>query len=753
VPTEPSISRDRVFRFGPFELSERQAELCKSGVRIKLQEQPFRVLVELLANSGNLVSREDLHKKLWPADTFVDFDVGLNSAIRKLRQALGDDADNPRYIETLAKRGYRFVAPVSDNSSALPTVQDSAPEATDSPPVDNPPFLDSGNLSNRFAAPKAQRWYWVLAASCALALLIYGGVTAWRRTNTAPLATEQRITANPQEAPVTGAVVSRDGKYVAYSDTTGVYVRHIDTGETRPLQLPKGFDVVPTSWFPDGTNLLLSSGETLQGAGRINPEGVPTLWKVSLLGGDPRKLVEDANGGVVSPDGSNIAFLRTGARGWPEIWVMGTDQNNLRRVVEGANQDVWISGLAWSPAGTRIAYVRNYLVDPRVPPMGRHSVETVNVSGGATSVVYRSKRFLSAACWSADGRLLYGYSDDADSERGDLGVWSVRVSEKTGASIGEPLQVTKGAGRVGGLSITADGTRLLLWRDNLSPTVFLADIDSHGGEFKSLRRLTFDNNANVVTAWTPDSRAVVFSSNRHGTYKLFRQAIDQAIPEVLVEGRSILQARLSPDGKELFYLAGYFPDDSTQPTSLMAIPIGGGAPRVILQAPLIGDIQCARSPSKLCLLIRGDTPPAPPHVFSFDTTDGKLQPFVPLQGIEFGNWSLSPDGSQIAVASTGLEPKITFVGVAEANRREVTLDKPAIQGMDWSADSKSVLVGGWAANGASEVMSVEPGGDRRVLLKRYNGEWYLWVVPSPDGRHAAVTVLSGENNVWMIENF
>ena len=92
VPTEPSVSRDRVFRFGSFELSEREGELRKSGVRIKLQEQPFRVLVELVANAGRLVSREDLHQKLWPSDTFVDFDVGLNSAIRKLRQALNDDA-------------------------------------------------------------------------------------------------------------------------------------------------------------------------------------------------------------------------------------------------------------------------------------------------------------------------------------------------------------------------------------------------------------------------------------------------------------------------------------------------------------------------------------------------------------------------------------------------------------------------------------------------------------------------------------
>ena len=94
MPTEPSTSRDRVLGFGPFELSEQEGELRKSGVRIKLQEQPFRVLVELVANSGKVVSREDLHRKLWPADTFVDFDVGLNSAIRKLRQALNDDADH-----------------------------------------------------------------------------------------------------------------------------------------------------------------------------------------------------------------------------------------------------------------------------------------------------------------------------------------------------------------------------------------------------------------------------------------------------------------------------------------------------------------------------------------------------------------------------------------------------------------------------------------------------------------------------------
>ena len=127
-------------------------------MRIKLQEQSFRVLLELVANSGNLVSRDDLHKKLWPADTFVDFDVGLNSAIRKLRQALNDDAENPRYIETLAKRGYRFVTPMIDTAAMSPTP---APQAvSDGISTVNSSSDTNGSSAGRVhaAAIGSKRW-------------------------------------------------------------------------------------------------------------------------------------------------------------------------------------------------------------------------------------------------------------------------------------------------------------------------------------------------------------------------------------------------------------------------------------------------------------------------------------------------------------------------------------------------------------------------------------------------------------------
>src|SRR6185503_10377996 len=103
----------RVIRFGVFEVDLRSGELRKNGLRIKLQDQPFQVLAMLLEKPGQVVTREQLHQKLWPDGTFVDFEHGLHAAIQRLRQALNDSADTPRFIETLPKRGYRFLAPVT----------------------------------------------------------------------------------------------------------------------------------------------------------------------------------------------------------------------------------------------------------------------------------------------------------------------------------------------------------------------------------------------------------------------------------------------------------------------------------------------------------------------------------------------------------------------------------------------------------------------------------------------------------------
>jgi cholera toxin transcriptional activator len=129
METRASNGETKLLRFGVFELDRAAGELRKNGARVRLQEQPFQVLAALLENAGQVVTRDDLRQKIWPADTFVDFDHSLNTAVNKIREALGDSASSPRFVETLARRGYRFIAPVNGVetiASTFPYVQTGA---------------------------------------------------------------------------------------------------------------------------------------------------------------------------------------------------------------------------------------------------------------------------------------------------------------------------------------------------------------------------------------------------------------------------------------------------------------------------------------------------------------------------------------------------------------------------------------------------------------------------------------------------
>src|SRR5437660_7910392 len=127
MPMPPSNREARLLRFGVFEVDLTAGELRKNGARIRLQEQPFQVLTALLQNAGQVVTRDELREKIWPADTFVDFDHSLNTAVNKIRESLGDSASSQRFVETLARRGYRFLAPV-DSVAAATTASASAQE-------------------------------------------------------------------------------------------------------------------------------------------------------------------------------------------------------------------------------------------------------------------------------------------------------------------------------------------------------------------------------------------------------------------------------------------------------------------------------------------------------------------------------------------------------------------------------------------------------------------------------------------------
>jgi len=177
----PAVPSPRLIRFGVFELDLRSGELQKQGRKIRLEGQPIQVLICLIENPGELVTREELHRKLWPADTFVNFEHGLNAAVKRLRQALNDSADNPRFVETLPRRGYRFIAPIQ---AGLGIAEDAvlavAPAIVEVPAAPHPSEVVSGER------PSRPNWKWPLLGLLALVAVGMGWILHARSQPAAP---------------------------------------------------------------------------------------------------------------------------------------------------------------------------------------------------------------------------------------------------------------------------------------------------------------------------------------------------------------------------------------------------------------------------------------------------------------------------------------------------------------------------------------------------------------------------------------
>src|ERR1700761_2068130 len=382
-------SPGEVIRFGAFELDVSMGELRERGVRLSIQGLPLQILAILARKPASLVTREELRTRLWPADTFVDFDHSIRNAIARLREALHDSAEHPRYIETLPRRGYRFIAHVASrpSESSTPALQQAAgPGASDK--------------------SRTLKLQWLLLAVSVILTAVIGRLWVRHRLlydSPTHRVTEQRITSNSPDAPVERAVVSPDGKYVAYADPTGLYLRVIASGETRRWDVPKDFIAYPNSWFPDGNHLLVARFDA----------PTPSLWKLSLLGATPRKLIDNAGPGSVSPDGSRIAFVRFSPKPENELWVMGADGSNPRKIAaashaEGsAHSGSSILYPSWSPDSRRIACIEHHWGASLAPLTNLSSVWTRDANGGDLQVILKDTLLGSALAWAPDGRILY----------------------------------------------------------------------------------------------------------------------------------------------------------------------------------------------------------------------------------------------------------------------------------------------------------------------------------------------------------
>ena len=707
-------SSSRIIRFSTFELDLQTGELRQRGQKVRLQEQPFQVLAALLERPGEVVTREELRSKLWPTDTFVDFDHSLNAAIKRLRDALGESAETPIFIETLARRGYRFIAPV-DGCSA--------------------PSRSGTAVASQPGKSSFSRPWRVIAflSSIVIAVLL---VTLWRHPWRRMEIIEHKLTANALENSVSSAAISPDGKYLAYADNTGTFLKLIRTGETHSVPLPPNFSARVDDWFPDGSRLLVSR------AGQL---GKTSLWSISVFGGSPRWLADDASGGSLSPDGAHIAFRR-GDSAYDsllgrEVWVMRSDGTDLVKVTADKSDGSLVGVPTWSPDAKRIAYTRS-----NVAYNGRtSSVEINEWQKASAKTLFTDSRLCPALYWLPDGRLIYALGSTQHQQ--DSSLWIMSLQQSVSSS---PKRITGGHGWISRVTGSDDGKVVIFLSGNWLPSVYTGTLAADRTQLLAHRRLTLDENESVPFSWTPDSKAVLFSSDRNGVEEIFTQAIDQPLAESLVTSADhVSQPRVTPDGSEILYISTPKSPSLETLFSIFAIPVGGGTPRLVLKDFRISNMQCARLPSKICLY--SSTRGSSTKTFRFDVRQGKS--IEPPQIDPDCNWSLSPDGSERAiVVLSPHQGKIQLRSTTTGKTRDLIVKGwNGLVGVDWSADGRSLLVS-WHNHGDSALLKVTLEGKASVLLRSSNPT--IWhAIPSPDGRLLAIAEVGGTKNVWQIENF
>jgi len=597
-----------------------------------------------------------------------------------------------------------------------------------------------------------RKWKWALAG-VVLMVMIGIGVTwfAGRRVQPQPPPElkETRLTNNPSEQGVAFGCISPEGKYLAYSDRRGMYLKLIETGEERPIPQPEGSAAENTEWyaqywFPDGTRFL---------AIRVGANGKCSAWVVSVLGGPPRLLRDNAQGGPPSPDGSQIVFLANVRVDFTsyELWLMGAQGENPRKflsVTEGEALDYPV----WSPDGQRVAYKRYHA--------GGVSLESRDLKGEQLTTIFFDPKLevIAGSWWFPNGRMVFTVrAMEPEPNQNDCSLWEIQVDPKTGRPLGQPRRITKWAGfDVAVLNGTTDGRRLAVLKMSGQTDVFVGEWEAKGLRLKNQRRLTLDESYDVPSAWTRDGKAVLFHSNRNGQFDIFKQALGQETAEPVVTGPGNKHdAVFTPDGNLILYLQ----DTDEGKTRIMRVPSSGGAPEMVFEGKGINGLRCSWSPATLCVLGE-ESPDRKQYIFAaFDPMKGigrELTRVSLKQPVERYFWDLSWDGSRLAFAQDlrGTERRIQILPLSRGEVREVVIQREIqMSSLRWAIDGKGFLVGTTTPGGM--LLFVDLDGHTEVLWKTGT----LWGLtgprglPSPDGRHLAMLGCNTDFNVWMLENF
>jgi len=525
-------SPETTIRFAEFAVDLEAGELLRNGTKLKLRGQPFEILALLLRQPGRIVTREELRRRLWPSDTFVDFEHSLNAAVNRLREALGDSAEDPSYIETVPRRGYRFIASVDADALNVPSKR---------------------HLDHYFRGWKLP----LVIASLSLVFVIGFGIVFWvswhKRQPLAPSSTVKIF-------PLTGAIgeeqqpaLSPDGTRIAYvwrgeaQSNFNLYVKLIGAG--RPLRLTSnGEEESCPAWSPDGRYIAFLRGDN-------------DIYIVPSLGGFERRLTHSAwNYGIVrsylssclawSPDGKLLATVDRSSLNEPlSIFLVSVEDGKKWKVTSppANSEQLPYQGdrnPAFSPNGRTLAFVRGYDAG--------NDIFLQDITGNSVPIAApRRLTFDNANVvgldWTADGHSIVFSSFRSGSPR----LW--RIYREAASKKTEPEPIPSGDHAV--LPTVARKVGWLAYQQS-SGKAFISQLElSDAGQSRAPSRFCPSSQGDVSPQFSPDGSKVAFASTRSGDFEIWLCDIDGSNPTQLTSSGGGLPGSptWSPDGQRVAF--------------------------------------------------------------------------------------------------------------------------------------------------------------------------------------------------------
>lgn len=638
-----SLQSGNVVRFGPFETNLVDGQTRKYGLRIRLGGQPSRVLSLLLERAGKVVTRDELRRHLWADNTFVEFENGLNNAVKKLRSALGDSADKPLYIETVPRVGYRFVAPIG-SAAALPAAM-----------VEN-----SNGAHAHFPSASSRGWFTRLALGT---LVVALGVVAYGFLSPVPL---PRVTAFGQGTLSNhldgfGRIVT-DGVRVYFLERTGDHDNLVQTsvsgGPSHIVDAP----FLNTRIF----DISRDKSEFLIGNFVVRQPGLP-LWIWPVQGGSPIRvgnaLVDDASW---APDGQQILY----ARG-RDVRTVRRDGTGDRVLIHTPGYPYWIR---FSPDGQRLIYTVASLQSDS------ESLWQASLDGSDAHMRFRGWSDPPRECcaeWTPDGKYLVFSS----SHRGLWNIWAIREKRfLLHWRAPAPVQLTPTPRAMGPSVLDPNGTRLFTPVTNEATEFVRYDVHSR-------QSVPIPGVQNVAAFWPSKDRKWIVLQDFEWT--LWRARRDGSARLQLTSAPLIAaQPRWSPDGREIAFEAHRF----GQPTRAYVVSTEGGLAEELLPAQGEQAVPDWSPDGKtLAVAMNVDQPAdasAPRGIYLVDRKTHHSVKIPRSEGLTSPMWS--PDGKYFTAKAA--DEKTLFLFDPQAQTWTPIASGSALSSVSWSPDSKHVFL-------------------------------------------------------------